>query len=944
MMAVQNQDRPYIFDCLQVLAEFRGMTARNFVAVGHMMLEDEPEPRRGCTPDRADDARFIHECDEKISACIVELGRLAQEVAFEDCASVALLIGQHELHREVSYLSTLLSAHPERRPLARWRQIRAAYNALSLSRRLRVLHRYRSEAERMSHQTSTTVAELEAEVGYRGVFATSWSSVTGYFISEYDLAYCRELQKQLIQVTGAELPDISAIIELQDFLYFHLRVALDRFRQSGLSYSLRALLASRSILSVCLEKSDFQLISQYTDDCTVSFTEALEQYWPQAKTRASIETWLDRLTLDSSDLGGNAALSWNHPPALLDRPIYRSPSGEYLLCLTHRIPTELSQLLHAHWSDQFKERYYKARADALEVVALESLSKSFPGAKSAAKSKYTLDAVHPEVEVDGIILWEDVCLIVESKSAYFSHGTKRGSDNSATSDLLWTVGAGFYQAGRLLRHLQLTGEVQLRTAEGCLTLRSKKIRRAYVILPSADFLGGAPTLLQMFWVNEILPQASVPVIVSVQNLLLIADMLPDHLDLLSYLDYREEILAHQEIHLVDELEILGNFIGGYDVVDWVEAKHLQTRILGVDDGLETRYTVMPNRQETYLAPWLRESARARYAGRLIPNPPQRHRREIRAKLRDMLQRRNDLLAFSLFTHVEDDLLDSLLVDTNPPKRGESKIRRAGSLGVIAILRGEKLRDILRSPTARRMRNTCRLVIYLQYSPPHDVVCAYAERGGRHSFYSDKNADLLGRSRLGQFNDWYVKYEAYRKQKVDESAMAELRSAGVDEDAARGIAARNLQSPLITLWKAGIDVNRAAYVLLGPMSRVADARGKKIVQLNLTARQIRSALTLIENGALEASSLEQLLLLTEERPQSDILSNAENTGLSKSTSASKIEAAVDELLREYDVQALSVEERKGRKFKSRVLGEFRRRYPNLSPSLGNKELEKRLFEI
>jgi Glu-tRNA(Gln) amidotransferase subunit E-like FAD-binding protein len=175
-------------------------------------------------------------------------------------------------------------------------------------------------------------------------------------------------------------------------------------------------------------------------------------------------------------------------------------------------------------------------------------------------------------------------------------------------------------------------------------------------------------------------------------------------------------------------------------------------------------------------------------------------------------------------------------------------------------------------------------------------------------------------------------------------MAVLRSAGVAEDVARGIAARNLQSPLVALLEAGVDVNRAAHVLLGPMSRVADACGKDIVQLNLTARQIQSALSLVAKGALESSSLEQLLLFTEARPQSDVLLNAEIVNLGKSTSTSEIETAINDLLKEYDVEVLSIAGRKSRKFKDRVLGEFRRRYPNLSPSLGSKALEQRLLAI
>lgn len=171
-------------------------------------------------------------------------------------------------------------------------------------------------------------------------------------------------------MTGTELPDISAIIELQKSLQSYLRMALGQFVQSSLSHSLRVLLASRSILSARLGKSDFQLLSRYTEDCAVS-TESLERYWSQGKTRASIETWLDRLTLDSSDLGGSTTMSWDYRPSLLDRrPIYRSQSGRYILCLTHKIATELSQLLHAHWSNEFKDRYLRREARRLRQLHL----------------------------------------------------------------------------------------------------------------------------------------------------------------------------------------------------------------------------------------------------------------------------------------------------------------------------------------------------------------------------------------------------------------------------------------------------------------------------------------------------------------------------------------------------------------------------------------------
>jgi hypothetical protein len=99
-------------------------------------------------------------------------------------------------------------------------------------------------------------------------------------------------------------------------------------------------------------------------------------------------------------------------------------------------------------------------------------------------------------------------------------------------------------------------------------------------------------------------------------------------------------------------------------------------------------------------------------------------------------------------------------------------------------------------------------------------------------------------------------------------MAVLRSEGIDDHVARGIASRDLQAQLLALLEIGLDADRATDALLGPVSRAAAELGKEAFEMNLSARQIVDTLSLVDAGLIDSKDLTKLLLITERSPFSD----------------------------------------------------------------------------
>jgi pimeloyl-ACP methyl ester carboxylesterase len=350
--------------------------------------------------------------------------------------------------------------------------------------------------------------------------------------------------------------------------------------------------------------------------------------WPTENQRGA-EQWRGLLSVDRARLGQNTEFRRLFQSPLASAPLIDSDVG-VLLALPHVLSTDLSRLVERLFAQQSGLRYYRARGETLEKAAVRDLARIFTGGRSLHGGKYTGERPGELIEVDGVIVWEDIALVVESKGGYLSLRARHGDVKAATSDLRKTIGDGFFQAARFVRKLVRDNRVELVNDEGeKLVVDAAKVRRVYTVIPTADTFGSITIDLEGFWRKGIIPESAFPLVIATQDMRLLADVLPTPLEFLAYLDYREEILAHSTIYLADEMEILGNFVGGIDIINQVELEQSAYSFQFTRPEWRRRTHIVAmstDAQEKYLNPWIEISGAAWQRGDLAacPPPPRRH--------------------------------------------------------------------------------------------------------------------------------------------------------------------------------------------------------------------------------------------------------------------------------------------------------------------------------
>lgn len=381
----------------------------------------------------------------------------------------------------------------------------------------------------------------------------------------------------------------------------------------------------------------------------------------------------------------------------------------------------------------------------LESVAIDALARLLPNCSSIANATYeTTDC--QVVEVDGVVIWHDVCFLVESKSGYLSLRARQGVDDAATAELKDTIGDGFYQACRLLHQLEVQREVLLRDGQGVQFLLERgKIRRAYVILPTADFLGHITTTLKRLWENDILADGSLPLLVSIQDLLLLTAIIPSGLEFISYLDYREELLEKNNVFMADDLEVVGSFVAGHDIIENMTSMMSENSPLVESFGSE-RLAVFPGTiyQELYIDPWLKASYMAESQGRSAPAPPRRHGERERAGIENMWDLWKDLESASIAHQVNRNALRSAFEQKLRPRTTGLLYSMTNEVALIAFGSKRKFREVRRNGAVRALRASVRHVLYFD-SFDGELRLRCAEYGRTHFAYGSVRNSLLTNS-------------------------------------------------------------------------------------------------------------------------------------------------------------------------------------------------------
>lgn len=251
------------------------------------------------------------------------------------------------------------------------------------------------------------------------------------------------------------------------------------------------------------------------------------------------------------------------------RPILRDPGGSWVPVHSGLLLPAVRERVEQQLKDAGRwDRYAKHRGDYLEKAALDLLVPHFPTAAVRQGFEYFVpnpDARAPEliptdftklVEGDGLLLVDDVALILEAKAGALTDPSRAGDARRLARDLRKIVTDAADQAHRLRARIRSDGGLRLRDNSW---LDLSHIREIHTIAVSLEDLSGIATLTSDLVRAGVLTGAELPWTVSLHDLRIISELVERPAELLLYLRRRTEPDVTRRFHAIDELDFFLEF-------------------------------------------------------------------------------------------------------------------------------------------------------------------------------------------------------------------------------------------------------------------------------------------------------------------------------------------------------------------------------------------------
>lgn len=186
-----------------------------------------------------------------------------------------------------------------------------------------------------------------------------------------------------------------------------------------------------------------------------------------------------------------------------------------------------------------------------------------------------------KTELDILGVSDDAVYIIEVKAGLLNDKHKRGALKGLKQRLEKTVAAGSYQCQRALKYIH-ENEAPVFTyasnnKRNSLTVDKSKITEYYKITVTFEHLGGVAANLKYLVTSGILSEDyKWSWIVSLYDLMIFADIMPDETTFKEYLNNRIPIYDREDISFSDEIDILGYQMDGqFPLKPENDKEHLQ---------------------------------------------------------------------------------------------------------------------------------------------------------------------------------------------------------------------------------------------------------------------------------------------------------------------------------------------------------------------------------
>lgn len=407
-----------------------------------------------------------------------------------------------------------------------------------------------------------------AELRFLG--AMHWMGIRGSSFGnhgkELAQAVFRPFDQWMRQTYGFTIDDAIAVAEAFEGLWIHsVNTLLGRGAEfanavaeyledeSRLSSEVRERLAAPDARVNAMGRAAIDVFQDGVRDAT-SFT--LDQLLAAAPSldhdRAAAV--LAELSVAVGSLDGEAYSGLFDRSPLVERPFLRL-DDRFALPVPGMLLRDLFSVLDRRLIEG-RPGYSKRRAKTLDKLAVEWIAKMLPGSSALTNLHYRED------ELDGLVVFEDVALVIEGKGSAISYQAHRGDVKRLVREIKRSVEEALEQGVRARDFILGPDEAVFRDDRGVemLRLAPGAIREVHIVNPTIHELVGLGPQLARFRSQGLFPTGELPWSVYVNDLRVIAETCNTSAVFLHYLIWRSRLPLGEQVIVGDELDLWGAYL------------------------------------------------------------------------------------------------------------------------------------------------------------------------------------------------------------------------------------------------------------------------------------------------------------------------------------------------------------------------------------------------
>jgi hypothetical protein len=229
--------------------------------------------------------------------------------------------------------------------------------------------------------------------------------------------------------------------------------------------------------------------------------------------------------------------------------------GEYLLAIPGAITRDVDRLLEARVLEG-SAGFSKQRAKTLDRLATEYLGRLLPGGTVHANLRYE------GTELDGLVLFEDIAMVVEGKGSGLSVQGQRGDTKRLGRDIEDAVEDAWRQGARAREYLLRPGDALFYDESNAEVLRvpEGRVRRVVIVNPTLQELGGMAAQLPLLRSLGLFATGEYPWSVYINDLRVIAETSENPAVFLHYIEWRARLPLGDQLTVVDEIDLWASYL------------------------------------------------------------------------------------------------------------------------------------------------------------------------------------------------------------------------------------------------------------------------------------------------------------------------------------------------------------------------------------------------